>query len=164
MAFVMLLIFLLIYFIRPQDFLPYLLEDRLIFITLGLASLVWAISLLFTKKRIFRSPQSIFMVGLWFAVVLSTFTVGWKGYIIDTFVYFAKVTLVYYLVSDLIDSQGKFKAFMWFLVSACGVLAIFGILQHYGLDITGAGLMKYEKIINGAKAIRGRALSTLIKG
>lgn len=156
MAFVMLLVFLLIYFIRPQDFWPYLLEDRLIFITLGLASVVWAISLLFTKKRIFRSPQSIFMVGLWFAVVLSTFTVGWKSYIVDTFVYFAKITLVYYLVSDLIDSQGKFKAFVWFLVLACGVLAVFGILQHYGVDITGAGLMKQERIISGVNVVSYR--------
>lgn len=152
MGFVMLLIFLVFHIIRPQDFWPPLQGARVVFITLLLAAAIWAIQILFTKRRIFRCPQSVFIVGLWVAGVLSTYTLRWQQFTIDMVIYFAKITLLYYLISDLIDSQKKLKLFLWFFVSLCAVLATFGILQRYGIDVTNVGLRQEVKGIDGAIA------------
>lgn len=159
MAFVLLLIFILIYFIRPQDFWAYVQGERLVYITLGLSALIWAIKMLLSKKRLFRHPQSVFMLGMWAAAVLSTYAMRWQQFTLDMLIYFGKVVLIYYLVSDLIDSQGKLKLFAWFLTFSCAVLATLSILQYYGIDVIGGGARVHGMIIEGKyvtfKRLRG---------
>jgi putative inorganic carbon (hco3(-)) transporter len=139
MLFFGLLMFIFLQIIRPQDFIPGLQGTRLalyLMVTL-------LIGLLFSpiEKKLFRSPHDKF-AGLFFvAIVLSTLSLFWLSYMVDTAIETMKIALMYFFIVMVLDSEDKLRKTVWTMIILMGVVALMGVLQYYGHDITGAGMI-----------------------
>lgn len=161
MTFILTIIFLFFYYIRPQDFIGGVLAgERIVLPILGLAVAFWAIEMIVKKRRLITNSKDIFMLGLWGALVMSTLSVKWAYYTVDTLIQFGKVVLVYFLISNILDSRRKLEVFMWAIVILVCIVGILGILQYYDRDITGVGPFVEERVtewgeVTYIKRIRG---------
>ena len=139
MLFFGLLFFIFLQVIRPQDFVPGLVGVRLVLYTMPL--LLVGLLLSPIKKKIFLSPQDK-LAGLficsWVLSMLSTFYItGIINAIIDA----TKILLIYYFIVLVIDNEEKFKIAVWTTVVLMFIVGLMGVLQFYGIDITGVGMV-----------------------
>ncbi|MFH1198795.1 MAG: O-antigen ligase family protein [Candidatus Omnitrophota bacterium] len=163
MVFLLTLIFLVFYFVRPQDFTGGAMQgERIVLYILGTTLSIWAVKMILNQKILIRNPKDIFVIGLFIAVIVSTLTVRWAAYTIDTVILFGKAALVYFLISDILNSPGKFKIFLWTIVVCVFIVGVLGILQYYGHDIMGIAPFVGVELKDGAlievKRIRGVGL------
>ena len=138
MLFYGLLIFIFLQIIRPQDFVPGLQGVRLVlYLMLILLSV-----LLFTpiEKKLLRSPQDKFAGMFFVAILLSTLTLFWISFVIDNAVYVLKLGSIYYFIVIVVNSEAKFKGAVWTMIVLMAIVALMGVLQYHGYDITGAGM------------------------
>lgn len=139
MAFLGLIIFLLIIFIQPQEFLPGMKGVQIVAIVMGIVALFWLPQRLIKKGIKIKSQQSALMVLFWILIVLSTLNIGWLGGTFTTIIEWGKFVLIYFIMIDLINSPAKFETTMFTLITGGVVIAVFGVLQWFGIDITGIG-------------------------
>jgi putative inorganic carbon (hco3(-)) transporter len=139
MLFSGLLIFIFLQIIRPQDFVPGLQGVRLVLYLM----VVLLIGLLFSpiEKKLIRSPQDKYAGMFFVAIVLSTLALFWLSYVVDTAIEAMKTALMYYFIVMVIDKEDRFEKTIWAIVIFMGLVALMGVLQHYGYDITGAGMV-----------------------
>lgn len=125
--------------IRPQDFVSGLEGTRLVLYLM--VSLL--IGLLFSpvEKKLFRSPQDKYAGMFFVAIVLSTLTLFWLSYVADTAIEIMKTAIIYYFIVMVVDKEDKFEKTIWAMVILMGIVALMGIMQYHGYDITGAGMM-----------------------
>jgi putative inorganic carbon (hco3(-)) transporter len=138
MLFSGLILFIFLQIIRPQDFVPGLIGTRLV---LYLMTII-LIALLFSpiEKKLFRSPQDKFAGIFFLSMVLSTLAQFWISDIIDVAIQTLKVAVTYYLFIIVIDSEVRFRRAVWSLVVLMAIVALMGVLQYHGYDVTGAGM------------------------
>lgn len=74
-------------------------------------------------------------------VTVSTLSLGWLGNTFNAFLQWVKVIIIYFAMISIVDTKNKLKAILWMIVLSMAVTAVMGILQYYGLDITGEGLV-----------------------
>ena len=139
MAFLGLIIFLLIIFIQPQEFLPGMKGVQIVAIVMGIVAVLWLPQRLKKSGSKVKSQQSTLMVFFWILVVLSTLNIGWLGRTFTTIIEWGKFVLIYFIMADLIDSPAKFDITVFTLIIGGAVIAVFGVLQWYGIDVTGIG-------------------------
>jgi len=134
-----LLLFIFLQIIRPQDFVPGLEGTRLVLYLM--VSLL--IGLLFSpiEKRLIRGPQDKYVGMFFLAIVLSTLTLFWLSYILDTAIETMKIALIYYLIVIVVVQENMFVKIVWTMVILMGIVASMGVLQYHGYDITGAGML-----------------------
>ena len=134
-----LLLLLFLQIIRPQDFVPGLHGLRLVLYLM----VTLLIGLLFSpvEKKLVRSPQDRY-AGLFFlAIVLSSFSIFWIPYIVDTAIETAKIALVYYVIVMISNTVKAFITIVWTMVILMGFVALLGVLQYHGYDVSGAGMV-----------------------
>ena len=151
MLFFGLLIFIFLQIIRPQDFVPGLEGARLVLYLM----VILLIGLLFSpiEKKLIRSPQDKY-AGLFFiAIVISTLTLFWIPYIIETSIETFKLALMYYFIVIVVNTEERFKIVVWTMVVLMAIVALMGILQYHGYDITGSGMIFADD--KGVWQIRG---------
>jgi putative inorganic carbon (hco3(-)) transporter len=139
MLFVGLLVFMFLQIIRPQDFIPGLEGVRLVLYLM----VILLIGLLFSpiEKKLIRSPQDKY-TGLFLVVItLSTLPLFWIFYTIDTAIEMIKTAMIYYFIVIILAKEEKFVVTIWTMVILMGLVALMGILQYHGYDITGAGIV-----------------------
>ncbi len=139
MLFFGLLLFIFLQIIRPQDFVPGLQGTRLVLYLM----VTLLIGLLFSpiEKKLIKSPQDKY-TGLFLAsIVLSTLSLFWLSYVVDTAIATMKTALIYYFIIIVVNSEDRFTKTVWAMVILMGLVALMGVLQHYGYDITGAGMI-----------------------
>jgi putative inorganic carbon (hco3(-)) transporter len=138
MLFFGLLLFIFLQIIRPQDFVPGLQGTRLVLYLM----VTLLIGLLFSplEKKLFRSPHDKYAGVFFVAIVLSTLSLLWLPYITDTAIATMKIALIYYFIVIVVDSEDRFKKTVWTMVILMGLVALMGVLQYHGYDITGAGM------------------------
>ena len=51
-----------------------------------------------------------------------------------------KVALIYYFIVMVVNSEDRFKRTVWAMLILMGLVALMGVLQYHGYDITGAGM------------------------
>lgn len=127
------LVYLFITIARPQEFL----------IGLGgaigierIMAIVVLISLLLSPKireqrLIVRSPINWAMLGLLLVMIASTATAVWKGQAIDTSVEFAKTSIFYFLIVNLIDNKPRLKGFLWLYLLCIGFMAASSLYLYF---------------------------------
>ncbi len=127
------LVYLFITIARPQEFL----------IGLGgaigierIMAIVVLISLLLSPKireqrLIVRSPINWAMLGLLLVMLASTATAVWKGQAIDTSVEFAKTSIFYFLMANLLDSKSRLKGFLWLYQLCIGFMAVSSLYLYF---------------------------------
>jgi len=139
MLFLGLLIFVFLQIIRPQDFVPGLEGGRLVLYLM----VILLIGLLFSpiEKKMIRSPQDKYTGLFLIAIVLSTLNLFWLSYIIETSIETFKLALMYYFMVIVVNSEERFRVVVWTMVVLMSIVALMGVLQHHGYDITGAGMI-----------------------
>ena len=138
MLFSGLLLFIFLQIIRPQDFVPGLQGVRLVLYLM----VTLLIGLLFSpiEKNLIKSPQDKYTGMFLASIVLSTLSLFWLSYILDTAIETIKTALMYYFIVMVVVNEDRFRKTVWTIVVLMGWVALMGVLQYYGYDITGAGM------------------------
>jgi len=92
------------------------------------------------EKKLFRSPQDKYAGMFFISMVLSTLAQFWISNTINVAIQTLKVAATYYLFIIILDSEVRFKRAVWSLVVLMTIVALMGVLQYHGYDITGAGM------------------------
>ncbi|MBN2093225.1 O-antigen ligase family protein, partial [candidate division KSB1 bacterium] len=90
--------------------------------------------------------QSLFVIGLMTMETVGSVHAGWAGYIIETFMVWIKIFIIYFLVASLANSLPRIRFVMWSSILAVLVVAL------YALDIY---FFSPEKMIAGRLASYG---------
>ena len=103
---------------------------------------VLLVGLLFSPidKKAIRCPQDKYASLFFLSIVLSTLTLFWVSYIIDTSIEVLKSALIYFFLIMVVNTEERFRIVIWTMVVLMSVVASMGVLQYHGYDITGAGM------------------------
>jgi len=149
MLFLGLLIFIVIIFIQPQEFLPGMMGSRLVALVLGAVGIGWFFNIFLNRKsRLLEAPQNKIMFFLWIVVVISTFSGHWLTYTASMLIEWGKIVLIFILIMNIVDSESRLRKFIFTIVLCALAISLMGISQFYGHDITGLGT-HYEGRIRG---------------
>jgi putative inorganic carbon (HCO3(-)) transporter len=122
-----------ILFIRPEELYPDLAGVRLYLIVITLCALVTAPKILdqLTPASLSRRPITVCVLGLLVAVALSYVGRGWLGGLLEQAPEFAKVVLYFLLLMAVIDTPGRLRQFLGWLVVFTGVVTALAVLQYH---------------------------------
>jgi O-antigen ligase len=130
-------------FVQPQLFIPFVINWHVDKIVMGsLTILLFFQAITKRKLRFLDMHQSVLMVLFWIVIVLSTLSVAWITYTFNTFIEWGKMFLIYFVIVNTVNSQKKLEAVIWIIVLSISVTAYFSILQHFGIDLYGTGLLE----------------------
>jgi len=113
-----LLAYIAIVYLRPQEYVPALLESPLVPVSLLIAAVFW----LFAQPRNFEAPQHALLVGLLFAIFLSVLMTGWLTGAANAFMDFLPTMLLFYMVATSVDSLKRFREMAIVLTILSGAL------------------------------------------
>jgi len=125
---------LLVYFIRPQDWLPGFIGVGIVspIMLVAIASMIQRAKTAERKIDFFRTPHD-WAVLLYYAYIVAT-SGDWYATLKSAFPLFAFYYVTVQALSDPPRLQSYLKVWMWSVFT----LAAFGMLSIYGWDITGA--------------------------
>ena len=138
MGFVLSVLYFITYYLTPATMFGPLAAYR---IELILAVLVLVVSLpALTKSFVLKTPQSLALIGLALAVVLSVL-IGerWPGGSVTAFLDFIPNALAYFLVCLHCNSKKKLKVLVLMMLGVC----LF-VIAHGGIDLLLHGGQKTE--------------------
>ncbi len=139
MIFLSLLVFLFLIIIRPQDFVPLMAGLPLVSLVMLVLAAVYFFSSV--PKKFLKTPADRFVTLFFVMMVVSTVSVHWLSYTLETIVETLKVAMAYYLVVNLVNDEKKARQMTCAIVGFLTIIAGMGILQYYGYDITGMGML-----------------------
>ena len=137
MAYASLIVYILVLFIRPQEWVPGLLNVSVMNYVMAVALFFTLLEVAGNEWRFKGSPQNWLVLGFFVAVVLSNvFDFQMPFYYAGTkvaFTEFGKIILLYFLISINLQSLRQVKGFIAAIIIGCLFMAIHGILQiHTG--------------------------------
>lgn len=149
-AFFFLVVYIMIVFIRPQAFVPAVLDWPLIPITLVLSFLLWSTS----DHKSLDAPQFILLTLLFmFAPVTVAAANQGMSHALDAFIELVPPYLTFLLIATTALSHKRIHIMMWLVVGGAVLMSAHGIQQiHSGVGWTGEtaenGRMRYIDIFN----------------
>ena len=147
MLFFGILIFLVLVYVRPQDFIPMYMGKGLVAITMGVVGVGWILSSVVRKNEPkIKIPQHALMIAFWFAIVISTLAVHYLTFTFNTFIEWGKNVLIFILMASIINTPKRIKIVVWTIVICMTITAVIGIMQYFGNDITGVGIREFGRI------------------
>lgn len=138
MLFAGLLVFIFLIIIRPHELFPYLEGAKIVLYVMSVLIMGWLLSPI--PKRLCRTVQDKFVTLFFFSIVVSTLTVKWIAYSANTLIDVIKLTLIYYFITTIVNSETRFKTVTWVLVTLLAAVGGMSVLQYYGIDLTGRGM------------------------
>jgi len=142
-----LVIFAFLTYIRPQDFVPFLSEGRLVVWVMFFTVAAWVL-----KEARWRTTRFPLLATDWWMccllgmVILSTINVRWLGLSVAVAVEMAKCLILFLMVSVVLDSERKLGGFLcsvlFFTVVMCGLAC----LQRLGIDVFNVGMVGGNRI------------------
>ncbi len=145
MAFFWLLLYLVVLYIRPAEWIPVFRGWQLADLTLIAGGLFLVFHIVATRKGLVRVPHTGLMLSLFGAMAASHAAHTYIGGIQAAIIGFAPVLIMYFLVVNTVTSTWRFKIVLWLLVFLTAVL----VWQGIGQKLTGHGWA-------GQKLIAGR--------
>ncbi len=139
--FTYLLPYIAVLYIRPHEYVSWLLGVPILPILLILAVLVWFGQ---AGKR-FDSPQHRLMPWLYFFLIFSVLLTGWMGGAAKAMTDFLPTLLLFFVLSTAIDSTERLRALFMLIAFAGAVMAVHGIQQagaEDGIGWTGAEMIE----------------------
>lgn len=129
MAFIILLLYISVIYIRPQEWVPAVYGWPLIDILAILTAFFLLFKISQTKKLILTAPQNLLLLGFLAAIVLShlSHTYFWGAY--NSFIEFSKIVIMFFLFVNVLDSEKKLKISLWLIILLTVVIAVQGIEQ-----------------------------------
>lgn len=136
-----LLTYLVILYLRPQEYVPTFVDTPLVPVSLLFAAAVWLIG----QEKRFNAPQHGLMLALVAMMMLSVLASGWVGGAVKVFTQFVPTLLVYFLVSTSVDSLKRLREICLLLSVMSVVMVVHGMEQiaaEDGIGWTGAATIK----------------------
>ena len=134
------LIFIILTYARPQDYIPGLIGKPIVLILLGATIVFWLVHIIASQKREFvKAPQNLLITAFLMIVAISTSKV-WLTQAKDSFIEFFKIILIYLLIVNMTDTHKKFSILLWVMFAGTIYIALLGIFQHYGIAPGIAGI------------------------
>lgn len=148
MLFFGIILFIIIIFVQPQEFLFPFKGLPLVSYVMVAVSIGWFLQSGMNKSKVYflKSQQNVLMLLFWIIIGISTLQIGWLPYTMSTFIEWGKIVLIYWLMSRIIDSEKRLVTTIWIIVLCASFLAIAGILLKNGIDITGVGMGEEGRI------------------
>ncbi|MCB2187405.1 MAG: O-antigen ligase family protein [Deltaproteobacteria bacterium] len=139
------LLYIILIFIRPQDWTEALegvpILDYMAVLAVGTCFLEGNVNLAKWK----RSPLNWLILVFWLTLILSQATNFYPAGVLEALEKFSKVLIVYYLIVFTVDTVPKLRMFTWLLIFMSLFLAISAVIQYY----TGVGLAGAEALQRG---------------
>lgn len=143
--FVLMLLYLALLIIRPQDY-PALVESPgppLQALTLLSAAGMWVVS---TRKS-FDAPQYLLIAAFLAVAMVSKVTNGWLGGALYVFAAFMPTLMTFVVLANAVDTRERIETVMALLTICASVLALHGVEQAItGIGWTGQGLSQGTRI------------------
>jgi O-antigen ligase len=139
LAYASLIVYVLLLFIRPWDWVPAMLNWHIMTVVTGVAIFTTLLEMVNREWHFKDAPQNWLVLGFFVAVVASNlFCFQRPFYFAGTklaFTEFGKIILLYFLISINLRSLRQVKGFIAVVIIGCLFMAIHGILQIH----TGSG-------------------------
>jgi O-antigen ligase len=148
--FPLILFYLMLTIVRPQDYLPGLVEVPLLPVVLVLAFLCWLVS----ASKTFAAPQFFLLPAFLLVLMISQITNGWAGGAKDELIKFGPTVIAFFVFAAACTTQRRVIIAMMVFVLCSIVLALHGVEQHQlGMGWTGVpigqdGRIQYVGIFN----------------
>lgn len=142
--FPLILCYLILTIIRPQDYMPGLVGVPLLSVVLVLAFLFW----LGSSAKTFEAPQFLILPMFMLAIMVSAVVNGGTGGVVEQTVSFAPVVVAFFvLAAGVAVSPRRVSMVFAIFVLCAAVLALHGVDQiANGVGWTGAGLSEQSRI------------------
>ena len=147
MAFITLLLYIFVIYIRPQEWVPAVYGWQLVDGLAILTVLFVALRASQTRRLVLSTPQNLLLLGFLVTIVLShlSHTYFWGAY--NSFITFSKHVIMFFLFVNVLDSEKKLKISLWFIILLTVIMAIQGIYQfNNGFGWAGQPLTKTGRI------------------
>lgn len=148
--FPLILLYVVLTIIRPQDYLPGLENVPILPIVLLLAFASW----LFSRSKTFAAPQFLILPVFLLILMISEVTNGWTGGAIDELARFGPVVIAFFVFGAACNTQKRVRVAMGVFVVCAAVLALHGVEQSRlgtgwtGIPLSEGGRIQYVGIFN----------------
>ncbi|HVI54008.1 MAG TPA: O-antigen ligase family protein [Luteibacter sp.] len=148
--FALILLYVVLTIIRPQDYLPGLENVPILPIVLFLAAATW----LFSRAKTFAAPQFLILPAFLLILMISEVTNGWTGGAIDELARFGPVVIAFFVFGAACNTQKRVRTAMGVFVACAAVLALHGVEQSQlgtgwtGIPLSEGGRIQYVGIFN----------------
>lgn len=135
-----LLLYVILLYVRPQDFMPGLQKLRIMLVIAVVIIVSFSIHKVFNRRKILAvSPrQSALLLLLLLIVPLSNITNAQFKLAGDGFNEFLTLFLLFIMIINLVEDARKLRMLCWTLVICTFLLCVNGIIQHWrGYDLIG---------------------------
>jgi O-Antigen ligase len=136
--FVGLVNYLLFLYLRPQDYVPGLVGAPIMLAIGGATVALFVLHMAVQKRqiRVAHAPQNWLMLWLYGAIVVSVLVRMVPADVIDAVTEFGTIMIMYFLISNLVDTPRRFGFIIKLLFGLTLALGIQGVVQYF----TGTGL------------------------
>lgn len=128
--------YLILIYLRPQDFLAVLQELPLVFVMGAVTFVFVIINTVFTRASFVRTPQNFLLLWIFVAAIASHVANAYIGGALSSAKEFLDLIFIYFLVVNLVTTESRLRMVIWLLVVLTLYLAVTGIYQ----GITGTGI------------------------
>jgi len=136
-----LLAYIVVLYIRPQEYVPSLIESPLVPVSLLFAALFWLVA----QARNFEAPQHKLILGLLVGIFISVLIAAGFSAAIAAVTDFIPTLLLFYLTATSVDSLKRFREICIVLTAVTAVIALHGYQQaanELGVGWTGAKMIE----------------------
>ncbi len=148
-AFALLLVYVSLLFLRPQEWFRPLYGARVVLpvavLTIGMTLLAFAQR---RESRLITVPQDWLMLGLFGAILMSHVAHTYFAAFVSHFQDFGRIVLLYFLIVLLVTRLNRLKAIVFILILGALVMSWHGILQaHRGYGFGGLEPRHADRVI-----------------
>lgn len=141
--FPLILLYVVLTIVRPQDYVPSLETVPLLPAVLVLAFLAWLMS----REKTFQAPQFIILPAFLGILMVSQVANGWTGGAVDEMARFGPVVIAFFVFGAACTTQARVRAAMAVFVLCASVLALHGVQQAAtGVGWTGTPIGEGHRI------------------
>jgi O-antigen ligase len=148
--FPLILLYVVLTIIRPQDYLPGLVGVPVLSVVLVFAFGAW----LFSSAKTFAAPQFLLLPVFLIVVMISEITNGWAGGAVEELARFGPVVVAFFVFGAACGTQRRVRIAMGVFVACAVVLALHGVQQSQlgtgwtGIPLSEGGRIQYVGIFN----------------
>ncbi len=160
LAFTVLVIYVLVLFVRPQEWVSFLYALPIVDYLMAATALLWLWDLRLRRWRFGQAPQDWLMLGLYAGVLMSHVRHTYFAAFLVSFGDFGKKFLPYLFIASLVNTLRRTKVIIAAIVVGCLFLSVHGIIQAHSEDHTGFGETRQSEAIvrqeDGEEMVRVR--------
>ncbi len=154
MGFFLTLVYIIIIYVRPQEFIADIQGWPILTYLAGICISVVFLEGSFTADKFRRSALNWLIVLFWAALAVSQIANLWFGGAVQAFEKFSKVVIVYFLILFTVDSWARLKVLMWTMILLATFLATQAIIIFY----TGEGLVGGHTILRQGSIVQAQGI------